>query len=508
MKRFAARYFLLIFPSLFASHAFAQAPAPHVEETSSGAVTNALPAAPAAQRLFGRIALSTSSEEARKLVELAWDKYENAMYDDAVRQARRATEKDPQSTLAYAMVSFAARRGMPDIPALAKAKSLLLHATSDEQLLVRWMTSIQDREILPAIMNMNDLLKRFPKDKHILYLAGEWLFLQQDYDRARSLMETALQLDPNFPAVLNRLGYVYVQTGDPDPTRAVASLKRYAQAEPNSPNPQDSLGEVLRIAGDDSGSLEHYSAALQIDPTYFASQTGLGDTRTLMGDFAGARKEYDRAIRMATNPRDELYVKYQKALVYFWEGQPEEGRKGLAALAGEAVSKKEPNAQFDIGLASAMLAADPQAELAQLRALAVFLEKPLTGMLESDRGLDRASVLREIVRVASSQALGAEADDAVARLADLALSSRDQVIVSAFESARGYVLFQQGDFAQAASELSADSHSQLALHQLAVVQEKLGNASAAQSVRAHLRFRREPTVEWFLVQPQKNSASR
>jgi hypothetical protein len=70
------------------------------------------------------------------------------------------------------------------------------------------------------------------------------------------------------------------------------------------------------------------------------------------------------------------------------------------------------------------------------------------------------------------------------------------------------VFFQQGDFSQAASELSADSHSQLALQQLAIVQEKLGNASAAQSVRAHLRFRREPTVEWFLVQPQKNSASR
>jgi hypothetical protein len=98
MKRFAARYFLLIFPSLFASHAFAQATAPQVEETSSRAATNALRAAEAAQHLFGSIALSTSSEEARKLVELAWDKYENAMYDDAVRQARRATEKDPQST--------------------------------------------------------------------------------------------------------------------------------------------------------------------------------------------------------------------------------------------------------------------------------------------------------------------------------------------------------------------------------------------------------------------------
>jgi predicted Zn-dependent protease len=508
MKRFAARYFLLIFPSLFATQALAQAPTPHVSETSSRTTDNAPHAVPAAQRLFGNIAISTSSEEARKLVELAWDKYENAMYDDAVTQARRAAERDPQSALAFAMVSFAARRGMPDTVALAKSRSLMLRATSDEQLLVRWMTSIQDREILPAIMNMNDLLKRFPKDKHILYLTGEWLFLQQDYDRARSLMETALQLDPNFPAVLNRLGYVYAQTGDPDPVKAVASLKRYAQVEPNSPNPQDSLGEVLRMVGDDHGSLEHFSAALRIDPTFLASQTGLGDTRTLMGDFAGARKEYDRAIQMATNPRDELYGKYQKALVYFWEGQPEEGRKSLASLADEAVSKKEPNAQFDIGLARAMLAADPQSELAQLRSLAVFLEKPLAGMLESDRGLDRAAVLRETVRAAASVHLQAEADSAISKLEDLALASRDQLIETALESARGFSLIQEGDFAHAASELSADSHSQFALQQLAIAQEKLDNASAAQSARVRLKFRREPTVEWFLVQQQTKTIPR
>src|SRR2546429_6601546 len=73
--------------------------------------------------------------------------------------------------------------------------------TSDEQLLVRWMTSIQERDLLPAIMNMNDLLKHYSKDKHVLYLTAEWLYLQQDYDRARTMMETALQIDPNFPAV-------------------------------------------------------------------------------------------------------------------------------------------------------------------------------------------------------------------------------------------------------------------------------------------------------------------
>src|SRR5262249_23417889 len=405
------------FPSLFASSVFAQAPVSHLKQPSSRASKNARVAP--AQELFGAIQISTKSAEVRKSIEVAWDKYENAMYDAAVAQASHAAEKDPQSALSFAMISFAARRGMPDLSALAKAKALLPHATADEQLLVRWMTSIQDRNLLPAIMNMNNLLKRFPQDKHILYVTAEWLLLQQDYERARSMMETALQIDPNFPAVLNRLGYVYVEAGEPDPVKAIASLKRYAAVEPHSPNPEDSLGEVSRIAGDDRASLRHYSAALRIDPTYLASQIGLGDTRTLMGDFQGARKEYDRALKMTSHPRDEFYVKNQRALTWFWEGRSAEGHKALAAVAEEAAAKKEPYSQFDIGMARAMLSADARSELEQLRTLAAFVEQPLAGMLESDRGIARASVLRERVRVATLHGLSDEAAQAISKLEEL-----------------------------------------------------------------------------------------
>src|SRR5260370_20723731 len=256
MKRFRARYFLLIFPWLFATGTLAQAPASHVAEAANRARKTPRVAS-AAQHLFGAIPLSTESREARKFIELAWDKYENSMYDDAIVNARHATEMDPQSALSYALLSFVARRGVPNSAALAKAKSLLPRTTSDEQLLVRWMTSIQERDLLPAIMNMNDLLKHYPKDKHVLYLTAEWLYLQQNYDRARTMMETALQIDPNFPAVLNRLGYVYAEAGEI--ANAVASLKRYAEVEPGSPNPEDSLGEGLRTSRHDRGSLAHCS---------------------------------------------------------------------------------------------------------------------------------------------------------------------------------------------------------------------------------------------------------
>ncbi|HEY6943827.1 MAG TPA: tetratricopeptide repeat protein [Candidatus Acidoferrum sp.] len=499
MARFAARWFLFIFPAFLASATWAQTAAPRVEPASSRATAHSSPVAPLPQQLFGAIPLSTKSEEARKSLELAWDKYENAMYQSSANLARQAAQKDPHFALSYAMVSFAARRGMPDAAALVKAKVLLPRATADEQLLVRWMTNIQDHNLLPAIASMNDLLKRYPRDKHILYVTGEWLFLQQDDDRARNLLETALQVDPNFPAALNRLGYLYLDSSNPDPAKAVASLKRYAEVEPTSPNPQDSLGEVLREAANDQESLEHYYAALRIDPAYISSQYGLGNTRTLMGDFAAARQEYDRAIPMAQNLLDELYVKYLKTLVFFWERQPAEGRAALAALAKEAAAKKEPNSQFQVGMAQALLAADPQSELEQLRSLSFFLEKPLAGMNESDRGIARAAVLRERVRVLSLQGRPGDAAQPLSELEALATSSKDQLIGSYFETARGYLSAAKGDFENAAEGLSADPHSPLVLQQLAVVYEKLGNAAAAEAARTCLKYHRSSEAEWFLA---------
>ena len=500
MSRFFPRFFLLIFPAAFAAGAWAQSqPASHVESASSRTGSHTSPVAPLSQRLFGAIPLSTKSEESRKSLELAWDRYENAMYDASADQARHASEKDPQSAIAYALISFAARRTTPDTAALAKAKSLLSRAAPDEQLLVRWMTSVQDNNLLPAISSMNDLLQRYPRDKHILYVTGEWLFIQQDDDHARKVLETALQVDPDFPAALNRLGYLYIRSGNPDPTKALASLHRYAEIEKSSANPEDSLGEVSRIAGNDTASLQHYSESLRIDPAFLASQEGLGDTRTLMGDFDAARKEYDRALQMAKSPVDEFYIKEQRALVSFWEGNPAQGQQELAAFAEEAARKNEPNGQSNISLARAMLAADSQSALAQLKELTVFLEKPHSGMLESDRSVARATVLRERVRVAALHGQADEAEEASAQLEALATASRDLFVQACFESARGYVQLGQKDFQNAAEGLAADPHSPLALQQLVLVQEKLGNTEAAETALARLKYQRSPTVEWFLV---------
>lgn len=81
----------------------------------------------------------------------------------------------------------------------------------------------------------------------------------------------------------------------------------------------------------------------------------------------------------------------------------------------------------------------------------------------------------------------------------LAKQSRDQVVEDSYEAARGYQLFAKGDFANAAEQLAGDPHSALALRQLALAQERVGNNSAAESTLTRLKYLRAPTVEWYLV---------
>src|SRR5262249_4510680 len=229
---------------------------------------------------------------------------------------------------------------------------------------------------------------------------------------------------------------------------------------------------------------------------------------TLMGDYAQARVEYDKSVGMATNSRDRFHAQVQKALVNFWEGHPEQGRQALDGLLEQARSQKDPYAQYEIGFARADLANDTTVKLEKLRELESAFEKPVAGMTEPDRHISWATVVREEARLSALSGQTNVAQEAIAKLERVASETRDLVVANSYESARGYLLFAQGDFASAVDELGTDPHSPLALQQLALAQEKLGNAAAADSARARLKYQRAPTVEWFLVAHSGSSEMR
>src|SRR5947207_15869643 len=115
-------------------------------------------------------------------------------------------------------------------------------------------------------------------------------------------------------------------------------------------------------------------------------------------------------------------------------------------------------------------------------------------MGEADRDISRATVLRERARVASLNGRANDASEAVAKLKDLATSSRDLVVTNAYESARGCLLFQQGDLFGAADELAPAPHSPFALQQLPFVWDKLGNLVTHRLLRLRLMYQTAATA--------------
>ncbi len=496
MRHTAANVFLLILTGAFAVPTWSQQTA-YVTPAKTTTSKPAVKVTPSAQLVFGSIGIASKSVAAKQQLEIALDSYETAQYAEAVKHAQIAAEKDPQSALAYAVWSYAARwiGSAPD--ALEKAQALSAKSAPDEKLLVTFMVGTQQADSLPAIIAMNDLVQKHPKDKHVLYLAGDWLFSQEDDVRGRKLLEKSLEQDPNFAPALNSLGYAYVQSLEP--AKGISLLRKYADALPDDPNAQDSLGEVLRMTGDDEGSLARYAAALGISSTFITSQFGRGDTFTLMGKYSQARAEYDKALKIATNEHDMLHIEFQKALVFFWQGDLGTGRAELAALSAKAAEANDMMAQFEIDYARVLLAPDAKAASELLATMEARLSSVPADKLTAERNEEYATVLREEVRLALAAHKQNDADALIQKLDQLAAASRDQKVESIYESGRGYVMAANGDYANAVDELTSDLHSPLVVQQLIVAQQKLNNPEATEKAQVRLKYLRTPTAEWYVV---------
>jgi len=106
MNRFFLKSAVLLIPAFLSAPTWAnpQQSASAADSEPKSPAETALRAAPVAGHVFA-FPVATKSVEAQKLVEVAFDQYENVLLDDSAASARKATEKDPNFALAYAVWS-------------------------------------------------------------------------------------------------------------------------------------------------------------------------------------------------------------------------------------------------------------------------------------------------------------------------------------------------------------------------------------------------------------------
>jgi tetratricopeptide (TPR) repeat protein len=446
----------------------------------------------------GALPITTSSPEARAFYEKGMQDYENLYLERCNDDWRAAVKADPNLAVAWAWIAFNSTDPKEVSAAREKAKTLAPKLTAGEQLMVSWIVKVQEGDALGGISAMNDMLEMFPKDKHLFYLAGNWLMGEEGADQAQAMMEKALAIDKNFPPALNDLAYAYARNREFD--KAFSAMDRYVAALPSEPNPQDSYGELKRMAGDFEGSLVHYHAALQIDPDFVTSQVGLADTYALMGNQEQARVEYDKAIRFAHNEADRLTYQMQKAMTWVREGNFAEADKLFNQIAQTAHAKEQELQEAQAYRQLAEYQAEDGVAVKYLQQAEEALKHNST-IAQSDKADEMSRILRIRAVRADHSGNTTLANACLKNLEDMATSSRNKVILGSYNGAAGALLMDQKKYQEAISYLEEDQTNPFSLQLLAQAYYQTDQSDKLHEVEARLRGTNVPTMEQALVVP-------
>ena len=440
--------------------------------------------------------LTTASVKARDLYQRAVQDFELLYLERANIGWRAAAKEDPEFAAAFAMVAMNSRDPEEIRSAREKATELAPKASAGERLMIRWIADVQEGKFLDGIAAMNDLIAMFPKDKHMYYLAANWLMGVRGEEQAHYLLHKALGIDPNFAPALNNLAYLHARERNFD--EALESIDLYASQLPKEPNPQDSYGEILRLAGRFEASIVHYRTALAIDPNFNTSQLGLGDTYALMGDQERARQEYDKAIEKEPNAANRFDYRMQKAVTWVREKNYTEADRELWRISVEAHGQSYELQEAQALRRMAQYAADDQLAVERLAAA----EDALThrqNLSPADRDEELAQILRLRALRLTHAAKTEDAQKALNRLGELAANNRTLTIQECWHGAAGEMLAAQGNFKEAVAELEEDQENPASLAVLVNAYKEAGAQDKSRAAAERLQAMRLPSLERVLA---------
>src|SRR5579859_1643384 len=456
--------------------------------------------------------ISTKSPQAHAYFEKAMAKMEMLHTADGLENFRNAVQADPQFALGHIMLTFFSQDPIEQVAEREKALATRANAGPEEKLIIDWLANASQAKWVPAIQAMNEALTSYPHDKHLHWLAGWWLQLDQNQSqRAVAMFEQVMQIDPKFADAYNEAAYCYARQGDLD--KAFADIKRYTELVPNEPNPQDSFAEISRMAGRFEDALTHYRMSLKIDPTFHESQLGLGDTYALMGDQARARAEYAKAIATGS-PVQKVTWSLQLAATYVREGDLAGADKAFTAVAEQAHAKDFANLEAEAYRSMSLYQLESAASLNLLaKAEAVLHEDHKVP--QSLLNQELASVLRTRVEQAlaaknpgdnAGQNPGQNKDLAKATLKQLQAladaNDADGIITSALHGAAGAVALAVGDYAEAVNHFEADESNAISMRSLITAYDKNGQQGNARRLGAKLASLNVPLIEQAVVVPE------
>jgi tetratricopeptide (TPR) repeat protein len=447
-----------------------------------------------------RMPITTTSPEARALFEQGIVAWENLHIRKAMECWQSAIQKDPNFLLAHLYILE--RIPDPDQQEAERKKvaALIGSVTPDERLMAEWILAENRNDIIAAVAAMNELLARNPNDKHLFWFAALSMGANyKQWERASELAEQALRIDPDFAGALNNAGYDYANQGQFD--KAFATMRHYIEVLPGEPNPQDSYAEILRMAGHFEEALEHYNAALHLEPNFGESLLGLADTYALMGEEEKARARYDIAIQHAYTKTYASMWRLRRAATFVREKHFAEA--DAAYLEAARLAHQDSVAPLEAE-AYTMMALYQQDDPAALRSLAKAEEVLGHGhdTSPSARQEQLALIQRTAIYHAIQHGRMRAANEALARLKKMNDESHNPNIEVAYHASAGMVLMAGKKWLEAIPHLEEDARNAFSMKLLITAYREAGLAAKSERMARELAAFNAPTIDQALVVPE------
>jgi tetratricopeptide (TPR) repeat protein len=277
-----------------------------------------------------KIPITTASDEARGLFIEARDLAEKLRAQDARPVYDQAIAADPTFAIAYYGRALAAATNADFFANLEKAMANVDQASEGEQLLIRALDAGVRGEPDEQLQILQQLVETHPNDERAHNALGGAYTGRQEFEKGIAEFERAIEIDPEFSASYNNLGYAQRAVGNY--AAAEEAFKRYIDLIPDDPNPHDSYAELLMKMGRHDESIAEYRAALAADPEFTFSYVGIATNQTLMGQGDAARTTLQELYDKAPDSGVRRQALINKASSYLHEGNTD---AAMAAL-GEA----------------------------------------------------------------------------------------------------------------------------------------------------------------------------
>jgi tetratricopeptide (TPR) repeat protein len=178
------------------------------------------------------------------------------------------------------------------------------------------------------------LVQLMPSRAELLIALADAATRRRELDRAATLWKDAIELEPGQSEGLNQLAYLAAWRGDTQ--QALEWISAYEKAEPDSPNPPDSRGEILLAAGRFAEAAQSFEKSFEKNPIFQGGEAleKAALALWLSGDTRGAGRLVGRYLQDRSN-RNDPFVLYRRTRWQYVFGHSATAETAMRHLVAE-----------------------------------------------------------------------------------------------------------------------------------------------------------------------------